>query len=435
MQVRKRLKLQVGEYDWQSLMGFIRLFVFGIALIIAFGWFGSTRLDGINVREIADGYRQSIFLLSHLPEPILIIIASVINGSSLRYMIAPLSAIICVLVAGAYYVQDVYALPRFGDGMRYVAASMFGTNYPVLVIDKGTPKIKKNEVNLIDKIGGPGFVMIEPGNAVMFRKLHGPTEAKVCEVHFLAPFEVVAQAVNLDDQDGYKEEVTGMTRDGIRVIIKDIHFRYRVKQESEKPGEPAHRCLNNPYPFSEKAIQDMTFGLVVEKNGVENWRKAIDRKVVGFITDFITDKKLDYLTAPRSNDLHPRQEMQQELFTDMAKKSFAEIGAELLWIDVGHIEIEDESVDELRTTLWSAEWAGDANIARAYGDAVRQAYQELGRAEAQSNLIVSIAGALSEAEVKGESKDNVRKILITRTAQILDAMSKNSRDGEGKNVR
>lgn len=433
MQVRKRLKLQVGEYDWQSLMGFIRLFVFGLGVIIAFGWFGSTHLDGVDVRDIADRYREAIFYFRHLPQPILLLIASIFNGSSLRYMIAPFSAIVCVLIAGAYYVKDVYALPSFGNGMRYVMASMFGMNYPTLVIEKGAPQIKKNETNLIEKIGGPGFVVIEPGNAAMFRKLRGPTEAKVSEVHFLAPFEVLAQAVNLDDQHGYKEEVSGMTRDGIKVLIKDINFRFRIKPATESSGKPARRTLENPYPFSEKAILDMTFGLVVEKGGVENWRKAIDRMVVGFITDFVADKSIDFLTAPRDNPALPRQEMQAELFTPAAKKAFANVGVEFLWIDVGHIEIEDESVDELRTTLWSAEWAGDANVARAYGDAVRQAYQELGRAEAQADLIMSIAGSLSEAEVRGESRENIRKLLIARTAQILDAMGMNPRNNRQDN--
>ena len=434
MQVRKRLKLQVGEYDWQSLMGMVRLFVFGVAVVIAFGWYGSTRLDGIDVRDVVDWYRQNVFILSRLPDPILIVIASILNGSSLRYMIAPFSAILCVLIAGAYYVQDIYALPSFGDGLHYVIASMFGVGYPELIIDKGEPQIKKGAINLIDKIGGPGFVKIEPGNAAMFRKLRGPTEAKVSEVHFLAPFEVVARAINLDDQHGYKEEVSGMSRDGIKVLIKDINFRYRVIPERDENGELTRRSLKNPYPFSEKAILYMTFGLVVEKGGIEPWRTAVDRMVVGVITDYIMDKSIDFLTAPGSSGNLPREELLKEIYSPNTKKFFAGIGAELLWIDVGHIEIEDESVDELRTTLWSAEWAGDANVTRAYGEAVRQAYQELGRAEAQADLIMSIAGCLSEAEVNGESRDNVRKILISRTAQILDAMknSPHSEKNEGE---
>jgi hypothetical protein len=426
MQVRRRLKLQVGEYDWQSLMGGIRLFVFGVFLVIAIGWFGSTQLDGINPVDIADQYRESIWYFKHLPQPMLVFIASIFNLNSLRYMIAPTAAITCVLIAGAYYVQDVYALPTFQDGMKYVIASMFGVNYPVLVIDKGETQTKKGSTNLIEKIGGPGFVIIEPGNAAMFRKLHGPSAAKLSEGHFLAPFEVLAQAVNLDDQHGYKESVNATTRDGIKVLLKDINFRFRVKQETDAAGTATPRSLNNPYPFSQEAIRDMTFGQMIEKNGAELWRKAIDRMVVGAITDFISEKNIDYLTAPRSNDFEPRLEMKKQLFVPEAKKRLANLGAELLWVDVGHIEIEDESVDELRTTLWSAEWAGDANVVRAYGDAVRQAYQELGRAEAQADLIISIAGALNDAEVEGQSQDNVRKILLARTAQILDAMSKNA---------
>jgi hypothetical protein len=430
MQVRKRLKLQTGEYDWQNLTALIRLLVFGIAVIIAIGWFGSTQLDGINPRDIADEYRQSIWMFAHLPEPILVLIASIFNGSSLRYMIAPLSAILCVLIAGAYYVQDVYALPSYQDGMRYVLASMFGINYPVLLIDKGEPQIKKDEINLINKIGGPGFVVIEPGNAATFRKLRGPTDAKLSEIYFLSPFEVLEQAVNLDDQHGYKEAVSAMTRDGIKVVIKDINFRYRVKQEAENTGGPVRRSLNHPYPFSQKAIQDMTFGLVVEKNGVENWRKAVDRLVVGAISDYIAEKSIDFLTAPRDNDYRPRQEMQQQFFTPGTKKTFATIGAELLWVDVGHIEIEDACVGQMRTTLWAAEWAGDAEHARAYGEGVRQAQQELGRVEAQANLIESIANTLSEAQAKGETRENIRKIFISRTAQILDALSKNAHPDE-----
>jgi hypothetical protein len=437
MQVRRRLKLQVGEYDWQSLMGGIRLFVFGIFLVIAIGWFGSTQLDHINVPAIADLYREKIWYFQHLPRSVLIVIASIFNWNSIRYMIAPVAAITCVLIAGAYYVQDIYALPTFEDGLKYVLASMFGVNYPVLVIDKGEVQNTKGKTNLIEKIGGPGFVVIEPGNAAMFRKLHGPTAAKVSEVHFLAPFEVLAQAINLDDQDGYKEAVNATTRDGIKVLLKDVHYRFRVRQETDQNGEPARRSLSNPYPFSQDAIRDLTFGQMVEKNGPEPWRKAMDRMVTGAISDFIAEKSIDYLTAPRSNDFEPRFEMKQQLFIPDAKKRLANLGAELLWVDVGHIEIEDESVDELRTSLWSAEWAGDANVVRAYGDAVRQAYQELGRAEAQADLIMSISGALSDVEAESNAlgnenhtQENVRKILLTRTAQILDAMSKNSKKEE-----
>ncbi len=302
------------------------------------------------------------------------------------------------------------------------------------MIDRGTKQVYKGDVNLIDKIGGPGFVVIEPGNAAMFRKLRGPSEASVSETYFLAPFEKLASAVNLDEQQGIKETMTALTRDGIKVTLSDIHFRYRVKQQEEKDGEPMRRSIVNPYPFSEAAIRDMTFNLQVQKNGLETWQEAIDRSITGAIADFVASRTIDYLTAPRTNDFNPRLELRNQLFLADMKRRLAGLGAELLWVDVGHIEIEDESVDDLRTNLWSADWAGDAAEVRAYGDAIRQAYQELGRAEAQADLIMSISGALSEAKLSNDLPENIRRLLIARTAQLLNAMTDSAKtakeDGE-----
>lgn len=430
MQVRKRLKLQIGEYDWQGLAGLIRLFVFGIGVVIAIGVYGGTKIDGVSPIDLAAIYRDRIWFLNHLPDFIVVPIAAVFNWSSIRFMIAPISAIVCIIIAGAYYVQDIYALDHFGDALRYVIASMFAMGYPTLIIEKGEKKLAKNEFNLIDKIGGPGFVKIMPGNAAMFRKLRGPTKASVSETYFLAPFESVASAVNLDEQQGYKEVITVMSRDGIKVAVKDIYYRYRIKQMEEKDGKPMHRSPDNPYPFSYDAIRDMTFNLQVQKDGLETWRAAIERAVVGTISDFIISKKIDYLTAPRTSDYNARKELNSQLFMDDMRKRLAGLGAELLWVDAGHIEIEDESVDELRTNLWSVDWAGDANERRVYGDAIRQAYQELGRAEAQADLIMSIAGALAETSLSGDTANNVRRILLARTAQVLSAMSEKNLDGK-----
>jgi hypothetical protein len=423
MEVRKRLRLQIGEYDWQTLSGAVRFFICGLGFVISIGVFGGIQLDGVNPRDLANQYRDSVWFLHYLSDPVLIVIAAVFNWSSLRYMLAPFAAIVCILIAGSYYVQDVYALPKFKDAFRYVMASMFGIHYPTLTIDKGEKQLNKKETNLIDKVGGPGFVIIEPGNGAMFRMLRGPSEASVSETYFLAPFEQVASAVNLDEQQGVIESMSTMTRDGIKVKLSDIHYRYRIKQLQEKDGAPVRRSIDNPYPFSVTAIRDLTFNLQVRKEGLGTWQSSVGGAVSGAIMDFVSEHTIDYLTAPRSYKFVPRAEIQKKLFEPGMKKRLADLGAELLWADVGHIEIEDESVDELRTNLWSAEWAGDASELRAYGDAIRQAYQELGRAEAQADLIMSIAGAMSESNINGSSPDNIRRILLARTAQLLSAMS------------
>ncbi len=412
MSANENKDVQTSEYDRQTVGGALRLFVFGIALVIGFGWYGSMKIDGLDPAVFAERYKDSFWLL----KPVLTFVAYTVNVHSLRYMIAPLAAIICILFAGALFVDDIYALQNLKLAFHYVLASMFGDQYPHLTVDKGERQLKKNELNLIDKIGGPGLVEIQPGNAVMFRKLHGPSVARVAETHFLAPFEAIAEQVSLDEQQGEKESMSAMTRDGIKVVIKDIHYRFRIKQQEQ-------RSADNPYPFSEDAIRSLTFNLTVGNNGTDPWRMTVERAVTGTIGEFVSSHTIDYLTAPRTHEYNPRLELKSQLFVEGVRKRLSDLGAELLWVDVGHVEIEDSSVDELRTNLWSAEWAGDASSIRAYGDAVRQAYHELGRAEAQADLIMSIAGALSNVDLSTNPAENIRKILLSQTAQLLNTMA------------
>jgi hypothetical protein len=301
----------ISAYDWEQIKGLARLF-FLVAILILIGIVGSQTFDKVDPREVAARYRETIWFFKFTPMFLLVPFAAVINWPSIRFMLAPLLAFISVMLAGAFYVKDIYALPSFVDGLRYVLASMFTLGYPHLIIEKGAPKPVKDRVDLIDKIGGPGKVSIEPGNAVLFRTLERPLDPTVGSTYFLAPFEKIAQIVNLDDQQGDKDEVEAMSRDGIKVKIKDIHFRYRIQQKKEN-GIPVRRTLENPYPFSETALRNMVFNLSVQKNGLDKWTDAVERAVTGRITEFIAAHSIDYLTAPREGNINTQQEMKNDL--------------------------------------------------------------------------------------------------------------------------
>ena len=434
--MRTQNQAPIGKLDMQELLALIRLFIFGIGLVIAIGAIGTIYIDGLDPHELADNLRKSVWFMQKAPEWIVILSAVIFNYHTFRYMIAPLSAIVFVMIAGALYVQDIYALPNFKSAMTYVLYSVLGLDYPTVIIDKGTKEFKQDKDTLIDKIGGPGFVVIQPGNAAMFRELRRPSEAGLVTTYFLNPFETIAQTVNLDEQQGKKEEMSAMTRDGIKVKICDIHFRYRVKQD-EQNGVTVRRTLERPYPISEQTIRNMTFNLQVQKNGLESWTAAIERSVTGTISDYVAANLIDDLTAPRTSQKNSRLELRKSFFEPDMRGRLAKMGAELLWVDVGHVEIEDETVDEVRTNLWSSDWAGDAKEDRAYGDAIRQAYHELGRAEVQADLIMSIANALRDVNLTNPSSDNIRKVLLARTAQILRTMSdsaKEKRDAEERGL-
>lgn len=407
--------------DLENAKGCGRIILFFI-LTLGIGLWGATTFDKINPQQIASSYREHFWLLSHASDFIVIPIAAIINIHVGRYVLAPIGAFLFAIIAGTYFVKDVYELPTFRDALNYILASMFTIRYPTLEIEKGSQKIVPGEVNLIDRVGGPGFVIIEPGNAAVFRNLKGLSGVRVSTVYFLSPFEAVAESVNLDDQQGDRNEVDAVTRDGIQVVLRDIHFRYRIRQDQQY-GQTVRRSLSDPYPFSEGALKYMVSNLQVTKDGVEKWNAAVERVLVGAITDYVASHKIDDLTAPRTGSANPQLDIKNELFFSKIQNSLVSLGAELLWVDVGHIAIKEETVDVVRTYLWATDWIGDAAVARAYGDARRQAYQELGRAEAQAELILSIADAIEKANPSERTSENIRKILLSRTAQIIDTLT------------
>lgn len=409
----------------QGLMGLFRIFIPGLLLVLFISWFGGVYFHDVKPDEIAKGLRESRWIFKLFPFEMLSFVSGAFSGPSLRYLLAPIAALICIFLAAGFYVKDVYALSQLRLGIRYVFSSMTALFYRRLVIDGGEKKIKKGETNLLEAIGGPGYVIIQPGNAVLFRKLIQPSNIILSGSYFMEPFETVGQVVSLDDMQDDRDGVTAMTRDGIRVTVKDIHFRYRIFPEI-KNGRPVRRSLSAPYPYAERAMWNMAYNLAVEDRGLESWRQAVGRAVTGGITDFISSKSIDYLTAPRTLDSDPRREIRFNLFNGGVRIGLRNLGGELLWVDIGHFAIDEDLVDDQRTEYWAADWIGNANVIRAYGDAKRVIYQDMGRAEAQAELVMGITDALRETDLGTNPALNLRKALLTKTAEILDAMTEES---------
>jgi hypothetical protein len=150
------------------------------------------------------------------------------------------------------------------------------------------------------------------------------------------------------------------------------------------------------------------------------------------ITGFIQKNQLDRVTAPMFTGEDPRTTIGKDLLSKPFRDRFRDYGTELLWFDIGNFEIPEKKVDEQRFNAWLAKWTGNANVVRAYGDAQRLAYQELGRAEAQVEMLTSITYALNDAGLDEDLteqqrdqkvKQNIRNIILARTAQVLEAMT------------
>ena len=152
--------------------------------------------------------------------------------------------------------------------------------------------------------------------------------------------------------------------------------------------------------------------------------------MTGEISSFIAENGIDFLTAPRSTRDEPRRVIRDRLLGDPETRArLAGIGAELIWVDIGHIDIVEEDVDQSRIGLWQAAWKGSASAAKAFGDAKRLAYQELGRAEGQAEMILSITQALEGLNLEECTAETLQDLILARTAQVLDALREPSSRG------
>ena len=119
----------------------------------------------------------------------------------------------------------------------------------------------------------------------------------------------------------------------------------------------------------------------------------------------------------------PRAEIKALLYSRITREQLRKVGAELLWVDIGHFDIAVEAVDIQRISTWQASWEGKANIERAYSEVQRAAYEELGRAEAQAEILMSILNSLSEAVITQDASNELRYDILHRTAEFVAKVS------------
>jgi hypothetical protein len=104
--------------------------------------------------------------------------------------------------------------------------------------------------------------------------------------------------------------------------------------------------------------------------------------------------------------------------SEPTRKQLAERGAELLWFDIGHFSVLEKSSAKQTQATWSTHWVKNPEVERAYSEAQRLAYHELGRAEGQAEIIMSILHATDDLGSYRDSPEHVRNALLVRSAEV-----------------
>lgn len=404
--------------------------------------------------ETASPYENNPFLSDHsgwgllrlgclviLPLGVLLTTAilSVAYGYSFllgRILLIYFLAFIGAFVAAVYYIQDIYAEETDQIPFRYFMACFFGVLPPKVVIERGEKKSDWLEV--VEKIGGPARLEIRPGYAVLTESLTAPVNLfKQGKDRFMTRMERIYEIIDLHEQEGEAKDITVNTKDGLPIVVKNIKFNYRLWDSRWQALYKDPTLLRNPFPCSRQAVLDFVYNRAVQadperkgKMRLTPWLEAVRGPVTGIIKDYISERVLDEVIAPRERridsdskkPIYPRDEIRQQAYTQDFQKKLQSIGTFLRWWDPGEYYGPDE-VEAQVFKNWSVDLMRGAQLNKAYGEAQKTAYEELGRAEAEAELLMSIIHALDDVDFRNDRGRNLQNVILMRTAQLIKAIN------------
>jgi len=98
-----------------------------------------------------------------------------------------------------------------------------------------------------------------------------------------------------------------------------------------------------------------------------------------------------------------------------------------LWFDIGNFEPQMSEISAQRLETWGTKWSGEATLEAAKGEAMRESLNDRVRALAQAESLINILNSLGKLGPTAKSSENIRNLIVLRTAQILETMVEASR--------
>ncbi|HEU0292400.1 MAG TPA: hypothetical protein VFR47_06670 [Anaerolineales bacterium] len=380
--------------------------------------------------------RFAFLLVIPILLPILILIFKVtvlrpFLGDYFQLFVIYLLGLLSAIAAAVAYIQDIYGLNSDRMPFRHFLSAFFGLGLPKIHIANRMDVSDGQE--LVELIGGPAVLNIDPGYAVLTETLTSPANLYGQGGHFISRRERVYEIIDLHEQEGVAK-LKSTTRDGITVIVENLKYNYRLWDsvwEFEPAGELA---LLNPFPFSAEAVHNFVYSRTVSVDDYGtpmkfDWRGAVGGRVKGIVKDYISERRLDDVIAPHEH-LHqnPRQEIRDKAYLPDFQKSLRGMGTVLRWWDPGEFK-SLEPIEEQFLSNWSVDITSNIQINEAYGHAQKQAYEELGRAEAEAELLMSIIHSLDGIRFGDDKTQTLQNLILIRTAQVIRALNISTTEG------
>jgi hypothetical protein len=324
------------------------------------------------------------------------------------------------------FIHALYETEDFKEACSFLHRNVFGMSAlrPLLIVQEG--HIAVGAGTLYDRIGGCGFIVVHNDSAALLEKGGRLTRIVGPSLGFLDRFERVWGVVDLRHQH-WPFTVDAMTKEGIPVSCQaDITFKIDdrfVDQWGEVQTKPPVETkpqsftdidaaiaaeleeagIATPLPYTDDAVFNATTGIWVrirQPEHKEQLRKWTGRVVIsgveGDLRSILADYRLDWLMQPpQPGHRYPREEIRERLWQKL-NDSFGvgnRVGARVLNVDLGQIDVKDEKISAQWVEAWQAEWKQRAVESQAEGEA-ELARLDAARVQAQAEMVLTLTEAI-----------------------------------------
>ena len=405
---------------------FYRLIAFGMVVILVLALGGIAEFhhrqmnlaSQLGLKELSSeaplALKTKLVLINILP-----LIGSLLPGTILNSLPA-LIALFVIPRLASRFIHILYDTKDVEEARDYLQRNLYGMMVlqPPIIVKEG--RVAVGADSLYNRIGGRALLIVYNDSAAVLEK--GGQLTRVVGgpyFGFLERFERVWEVVDLRPQRWVLAD-NAMTKDGIPISCEaDITFkiddRYEedgrvrtkkpIEEKIELPTDAAiaeelgKAGIGKPLPYTEDAVRRAATSIwirIKQLDHPEQLRKWTGRVMIGGVEgtlrNILAQYRLDWLTRPpQSGQKLPREEIQKELEEKLRAKFPVGngVGAKILNVDLGKINVKDEKISTQWIEAWQTELLQRAMDNQVEGEA-QMARMSAAQVQAQAEMVLTL---------------------------------------------
>jgi regulator of protease activity HflC (stomatin/prohibitin superfamily) len=328
---------------------------------------------------------------------------------------------------------------------RLLWSVIMNTQYPWLIVEGGTVTESKPK-GVLPRLGGPGNVVIRPGNAVVFERRGEITRVAGPGVVQTKRFELIRQVVELKPKWASATLENVLTKDRIPLTMTfGVGFQLEPKSEVDKrsplrvkPGgvQPPLVISDGVYEVYESSIRKAVFDTAA------NWElttfavgeNLLRDTVATYYFDQIYKRKGESIDKDVPGPFNPvertMKQIEDSIYAEQSRLA-ASWGAHIRSVDIKAVQLPEEAQEQM-IDWWRAKWR--RLIALEEAETLREQLERRGAGEAKLIEAIELARSQKQQALIDSLTASVKKIqselstgqpeLAVRLLEVMERLSR-----------